>query len=147
MEKHVHFAFGTCNSVGIIGAVLGGGIGNFQGLYGPSIDSVLSMRVVTAKGDLIELSADSTGDEKDLWYAMRGAGHSFGFVTSIKTKVYPEINGGNHWTKLIIFEPTPEKIQEVAQIGVDINFGDRSSSMMFFKPLPPAGELGFAVAL
>lgn len=147
MEKHVHLAFGACNAVGIIGAVLGGGIGNFQGLYGPSIDSILSMRVVTAKGDLVEISADSTGDKKDLWYAMRGAGHSFGLVTSMKTKVYPEINGGMHWTKLLIFPPTPEKMKEVARIGVDMNFGDRSSSIMFFRPLPPTGEPGFAVAL
>lgn len=98
------------------------------------------MRVVTAKGHLIEVSADSAGIEKYLWCSMRGAGHSFGLVTSIKAKVHPEMNGGNHWTKLLIFAVTPEKMEEVAQIAVNMNFGDRSSSIMFFRPLPSTGE-------
>ena len=54
---------------------------------------------------------------------MRGAGHSFGLVTSIKIKVYPEINGGHHWTALLIYPATPEKMKQVAQIGVDMDFG------------------------
>ena len=72
---------------------------------------------------------------------------AFGLVTSIKTKVYPEMNGGMHWKKIIIFPPTSGKVKEVAQIGLDMNFGDRSSSVMFLRPLPPTGKPGFAVAL
>lgn len=147
MANHVHLPFGACNGVGIIGAVLGGGVGNYQGLYGPSIDSVLAIRMVTATGDLIEISADSTGDEKGLWFAMRGAGHSFGLVTSLKIKVYPEINGGMHWTKLLVYPPTPEKMTEVAQITHDMEPCDRSSAFVFITPLPPTGQPGFAVSL
>lgn len=119
----------------------------FQGFYGPSIDSVLAIRMVTAKGDLIEISADSTGDEKDLWFAMRGAGHSFGLVTSLKIKVYPEINGGMHWMQLLVYPPTPEKMKEVAQIALDLDLGDRSASFLFMKSLPPTEQPGFAVFL
>lgn len=41
------------------------------------------MNVVLANGSLTEIDATS-----DLWWAMKGAGHNFGIVTSLTTKVY-----------------------------------------------------------
>lgn len=41
------------------------------------------MKVVLANGNLVTVDANS-----DLWWAMKGAGHNFGIVTSVTTKMY-----------------------------------------------------------
>jgi FAD/FMN-containing dehydrogenase len=41
------------------------------------------MNVVLANGDLKTIDANS-----DLWWAMQGAGHNFGIVTSVTSKIY-----------------------------------------------------------
>ncbi|KAJ5180966.1 hypothetical protein N7492_004176 [Penicillium capsulatum] len=66
-----------------LGPGLGGGHGWLQGHYGLISDQFVSMNVVLADGTLTQLDANS-----DLWWAMKGAGHNFGIVTSVKTKIY-----------------------------------------------------------
>jgi FAD/FMN-containing dehydrogenase len=45
------------------------------------------MNVVLANGDLKTIDANS-----DLWWAMQGAGHNFGIVTSVTSKIYDIVN-------------------------------------------------------
>ncbi|KAK0650041.1 hypothetical protein B0T16DRAFT_457396 [Cercophora newfieldiana] len=47
------------------------------------------MTVVLADGTVATIDAQS---EPDLWWAMRGAGHNFGIVTSVTAKIYPRIH-------------------------------------------------------
>lgn len=68
-----------------MGATLGGGIGRYSGIYGLLIDSLLSLRVVTATGMVVEASATS---EPDLFWGMRGAGANLGVVTSATYRIY-----------------------------------------------------------
>jgi len=71
---------GTCPSVGIGGHALGGGFGLLARKKGLLIDSIIEMEVVDANGKLLKVNAK---ENKDLFYALRGAGGgSFGVVTS-----------------------------------------------------------------
>ncbi|KAB5577893.1 hypothetical protein GE09DRAFT_1021750 [Coniochaeta sp. 2T2.1] len=74
---------GTCECVSYMGPALGGGHGWLQGHHGIIADQIVSMNVVLADGSL------QTIDQKsDLFWAMKGAGHNFGIVTSVTAKVY-----------------------------------------------------------
>jgi FAD/FMN-containing dehydrogenase len=77
---------GLISTTGIAGLTLGGGQGWLAGKYGFTIDNLLSVDVVTADGRL--LTASATQNE-DLFWAMRGAGHNFGVVTSFKYRLHP----------------------------------------------------------
>ncbi|KAG8416249.1 hypothetical protein J3458_006845 [Metarhizium acridum] len=74
---------GTCECVSLMGPALGGGHGWLQGHHGLVADQFVSMDVVLANGELQTVDSKS-----DLWWALKGAGHNFGIVTSVTTKVY-----------------------------------------------------------
>ncbi|KAA8641456.1 hypothetical protein EYZ11_002260 [Aspergillus tanneri] len=74
---------GTCECVGFMGPALGGGHGWLQGHHGLVADQFVSMNIVLADGTLKTIDASS-----DLWWAINGAGHNFGIVTSVTTKIY-----------------------------------------------------------
>ncbi|KAI4228590.1 MAG: hypothetical protein L6R36_001543 [Xanthoria steineri] len=76
----------TC--VGVVGAGLGGGMGMYQGLYGLVADNFLEMTIVTADGSTVTANERQNAD---LFWAMRGAGHNFGIVTSYVYKIYDNI--------------------------------------------------------
>ncbi|PVH93284.1 putative FAD-dependent oxygenase [Periconia macrospinosa] len=74
---------GGCECVSIVGPGLGGGHGFLQGRRGLISDQFVSLNVVTADGALVKVDKDH-----ELWWAMQGAGHNFGIVTSITSKIY-----------------------------------------------------------
>jgi FAD/FMN-containing dehydrogenase len=74
---------GTCECVSYLGPALGGGHGWLQGHHGLIADQFVSMDVVLANGSLKTIDANS-----DLWWAMKGAGHNFGIVTSVTIKTF-----------------------------------------------------------
>lgn len=55
------------------------------------------MNIVTADGNLKTIDAKS-----DLWWAMQGAGHNFGIVTSVTSKIY-DVQYTNWAIETIIF--------------------------------------------
>lgn len=54
-----------------------------QGQYGLIADQFVSMDIVLANGRLATITPKS-----DLFWAMKGAGHNFGIVTSVTTKIF-----------------------------------------------------------
>ena len=75
---------GSCGGVGIAGLALGGGYGFFSRKHGLTCDSLLSLRMVDADGNLKTVSA-----KDDLMWACRGAGNgNFGVVSSMHFKLY-----------------------------------------------------------
>ncbi|KAJ9627004.1 hypothetical protein H2203_003464 [Taxawa tesnikishii (nom. ined.)] len=56
-----------------------------QGRYGLGTDNLLEASVVLANGSVVIASSIS---HSDLFWAFRGAGYSFGIVTSYKYKIY-----------------------------------------------------------
>ena len=73
---------GTCFGVGVGGLALGGGIGYQTHWAGLTCDHMLSSRIVTASGDVLQLSPS---ENADLFWACRGgAGGSFGINTAFE---------------------------------------------------------------
>lgn len=77
--------------MGVVGATLGGGVGRYNGLHGMLSDALQSVRMVTASGDCINVSAT---ENSDLFWGMRGAGFNFGIVTFATYRVYDLTNNG-----------------------------------------------------
>lgn len=101
---------GICPDVGISGAVLGGGINLMSRTFGLAIDSLQAVTVMTADGELLELSGSGelSEDMNDLWWAIRGGGGgNFGIVVSFTLRIFdvgPLVIGALHWDDLSIFE-------------------------------------------
>jgi FAD binding domain/Berberine and berberine like len=71
---------GSCFPVGVAGHSLGGGFGLLGRPFGLACDSILSMEVVDASGQILKVSEQ---DNPDLFWALRGGGNgSFGVVTN-----------------------------------------------------------------
>jgi len=77
---------GVVSTTGIAGLTLHGGVGHLRRKYGLSIDSLLSVDIVTADGQLRRASAT---ENEDLFWAVRGAGSNFGVVTSFEFQAHP----------------------------------------------------------
>jgi len=77
---------GTCQSVGMGGLALGGGIGFLARTFGLTCDAVKSMIVLTADSAIIEVDENHYSD---LFWALRGAGNnSYGIVLGFKFKTF-----------------------------------------------------------
>ncbi|KAI0154909.1 FAD binding domain protein [Xylariaceae sp. FL1272] len=74
---------GGCECTSYLGPGLGGGHGFLQGRHGLIADQFVSMNVVFANGELRTIDKTS-----ELFWAMQGAGHNFGIVTSVTSKIY-----------------------------------------------------------
>ncbi|KAH6668898.1 glucooligosaccharide oxidase-like protein [Halenospora varia] len=69
---------GTCAGVGIAGHSLHGGYGYSSRKWGLTLDHIVALDVVLANGTQIHTTSTSY---PDIFYAMRGAGDSFGVAT------------------------------------------------------------------
>lgn len=67
----------------VIGPGLGGGHGFLQARHGLVSDQFVSLNMVMADG-----TSQTIDHTHELWWAVRGAGHNFGIVTSITAKIY-----------------------------------------------------------
>ncbi|TFK37512.1 glucooligosaccharide oxidase [Crucibulum laeve] len=77
---------GVCPYVGIGGHSAFGGYGFMSRMWGLTLDNVLEINLVLANGTI---TTASNSQNQDLFWALRGAGSSFGITTSIKVKTYP----------------------------------------------------------
>lgn len=77
---------------GVVGATLGGGVGLFQGIYGLALDALVSVQLITGRGEI--LTASET-ENSDLFWGIRGAGYNYGIVTSATFRVYDAPNNGS----------------------------------------------------
>ncbi|KAJ5780426.1 hypothetical protein N7457_005586 [Penicillium paradoxum] len=77
-------------TVGVAGGyVLGGGHSPMSSVYGLAADQVLALEVVLANGRFVTVTKES---EPDLFWALRGGGGgTFGVVTSLISRVYPQV--------------------------------------------------------
>jgi len=86
---------------------LGGGLSAFSSIMGFASDNIVSAKLVTADGRLINASPKS---HSDLLYGLRGAGQCFGVVTEITLQAHPiSILGtldGSVWTGVMVFPIT-----------------------------------------
>ena len=78
---------GTCFPVGVAGHSLGGGFGLLGRPFGLACDSILSMEVVDASGQIRNVSGQ---ENPDLFWALRGGGNgNFAVVTNFNFRTSP----------------------------------------------------------
>ena len=85
---------GFVSTTGVAGFTLGGGIAWTSRKLGLACDSLVSAEVVLASGEVVEVSSKN---RPELFWALQGAGSSFGIVSSFKfrlQRVGPIIYGG-----------------------------------------------------
>ncbi|AQT83191.1 hypothetical protein B1R94_28745 [Mycolicibacterium litorale] len=85
---------GVVSETGVAGLALGGGIGHLSRRFGATVDSMLSIEVVTVEGEQLTVSADS---HPDLFWGIRGAGHNLAIATSFTFQAYkvgPQVVSG-----------------------------------------------------
>lgn len=83
--------------------MLGGGHGFLKGQYGLMIDNLISANVVLANGSAIIVSQSQ---HPELFWAMRGAGHNFGIVTSFQYRVHDRTPENEVWSLEQMIFPT-----------------------------------------
>ena len=77
---------GSSATVGVIGYLLGGGLSFYGRRFGLAANSVRSLTVVSADGDVIETSPTH---RPDLFWALRGGGGGFGVVVEAHIDLVP----------------------------------------------------------
>jgi FAD/FMN-containing dehydrogenase len=98
MRRERMTPIGVAPPTGCGGLVLHGGIGTLQHRFGTSVDQIESMTMVLADGSVKELSRDSQGDDRELFFAARGAAGALGVVTEFTMRTYPqEMCTGGLW--------------------------------------------------
>ncbi|KAM4068127.1 FAD binding domain-containing protein [Hirsutella rhossiliensis] len=76
---------GSCLGVGIAGHVLHGGFGFASRTHGLALDWLIGATVILADGSVLHCSAT---ENKDLFWALRGAGSSFGIVAEFEFETF-----------------------------------------------------------
>ncbi|HEY3208902.1 MAG TPA: FAD-binding oxidoreductase [Actinomycetota bacterium] len=77
---------GIISHTGIAGLTLGGGLGHLMRKLGLTVDTLLSVDLVTAEGEQIHVDERT---EPDLFWGLRGGGGNFGIATSLEYRLHP----------------------------------------------------------
>jgi FAD/FMN-containing dehydrogenase len=126
--------FGDTASVGIGGLTLGGGVGYLVRKHGLTVDSLLSARVVTADGRVVEVDADN---HPDLFWALRGGGGNFGVVTSFRYRLHADDGGSGG---ILVLPATPETLVSFVEAADEAP--DELSTIANVMPAPPMPFIG-----
>lgn len=125
---------------------LGGGQSYFENHCGFGADNIVSARMVTAKGDLVDVSAISN---PDLFWAIRGAGQLFGVVTSLTMQAYPVsvlgITNNSIWRSTVVY--TKERASQVLEALEPIIKNTSAPARGMFFAVAPAPSYTTAISL
>jgi FAD/FMN-containing dehydrogenase len=85
-SKNRSMAHGTCPQVGIGGHATIGGLGPASRMWGPALDHIVGATVVLANSSVVTVSGTQNSD---LFWALKGAGASFGVITEFLIQTHP----------------------------------------------------------
>ncbi|KAJ3338433.1 hypothetical protein HDU93_009529 [Gonapodya sp. JEL0774] len=91
-ETSLHGLCTTAGSdprTGVGGFLTGGGWGWLARQYGMAVDNVLEVEVILADGTVAVANDEPGNKYRDLFWAIRGAGASFGVVSRFTIRLYP----------------------------------------------------------
>ncbi|MDP1849272.1 MAG: GNAT family N-acetyltransferase [Solirubrobacteraceae bacterium] len=117
---------GRVSTTGVAGLTLGGGSGWLERKHGLACDNLVAAELVTWDGRIVRASAD---ENRELLWALRGGGGSFGVVTALELELHPL--GPAVWAGVALFERA--RAREVMRAFRDVMNG-------------AAGELSLACA-
>lgn len=80
---------GSSSHVGVVGYTTGGGLGPMARRYGFAADHVRRFTIVTADGRVRDIDENATGEDGDLFWAVRGGKGNFGIVTELEFDLVP----------------------------------------------------------
>ncbi|KAF2637132.1 FAD-binding domain-containing protein [Massarina eburnea CBS 473.64] len=157
-------AHGTCPQVGIGGHATIGGLGPSSRMWGAALDHVEEVEVVLANSTIVRASETQNSD---VFWALKGAGASFGIITEFKVRTEAEpgetvlysytIDAGNAASKATAFKQWQALIADpdlsrkfatqfiMTELGVVITgtyFGpqDEFETLNISSRLPPKSE-------
>ncbi|KAE8397782.1 hypothetical protein BDV37DRAFT_291662 [Aspergillus pseudonomiae] len=106
---------GTCPTVGVAGHSMGGGWGFPSRKWGWLVDRIVGLEFVDVNGNIKQLSPSSTGQDAELWWALRGAGsNNFGVVTAFTFSL--EQAPANVVNYELYFGPESDCVQVLLQV-------------------------------
>lgn len=103
---------GETSNVGVGGLVLHGGYGWLTGANGLAVDNVLEMEVVLSSG---VVKIVSPRENQDLFWAMRGAGGSFGVVTKFVLRAFDQ-SSPVWFGYMILGPPSDESLMAIVEV-------------------------------
>lgn len=123
---------GVISTTGIGGLTLQGGLGWLRRKYGASVDSVKSVEIVTADG---QVRTASENVNPDLFWAVRGAGNNFGVVTRFEFELHPV--GPMVYGAAVFFatDDAPQVLNAYRTFGKDLP--DEVTPMLLYYWVPP----------
>lgn len=109
-------AVGSCPCTSVMGISLGAGIGRLQGKYGYLNDNMVAIRLLLANGTIVTASEE---ENKDIFWAVRGAGHNFGIALEATFQVYPQENNGEYY--VVDFEYELDRLEHLFKMVNDVS--------------------------
>ena len=133
---------GTVSDTGVGGLTLGGGYGWLSGLYGLTVDNLISARVVLANGQILTASKE---DNPDLFWGLRGAGQNFGVTVEFEFQAFPI---ERIWGGMLVFPPPllPKIVGAWNDILPGLQ-GRGAGSIGFARPPPAGGQVAVIVPI
>ncbi|CAI7622129.1 unnamed protein product [Penicillium glandicola] len=125
---------GTTSQTGVGGLTMRGGYGYLTPKHGLVLDNLLSAKVVTAEGQILNAS---TNEHPDLFWAIRGAGANVGVAAELKFQAHTQAN--MVWFGTITF--TRNKLTEVVEAlnGTLIHPQGNAAAQCVFALSPDTG--------
>ncbi|KAJ6125369.1 hypothetical protein N7471_012686 [Penicillium samsonianum] len=125
---------GTASQTGVGGLTVRGGYGYLTPKYGLVLDNLLSAKVVTAEGQVLNASKN---EHPDLFWAIRGAGANVGVAAELRFQAHTQAN--EVWCGTMMF--TRDKLTEVVEAlnGALIHPEGNAAAQCVFAVSPDTG--------